>query len=236
MIERHTTEIAYSKHNHKETLDNIELLCEGFYNFKIDFAKEITELKGCNEEKMSLIKAYNKDAMYKTELLNDKLTAVTSGYDDTLKDMLHTMNTIFNSQMSLKTEFNERNNYVPIGSGIDGSGKYTVCYADVRDVNSISKLLSYIPYSYQGYVSFEFNLSFLKYCLNIKIFDIYALLLYANQYRITTITNNDKSISFTYYNVGDIHTEKQSVKMKEIIQYIRSIRPDIELTWNDITI
>ena len=191
LIERHTTEIAYSKQNHKETLDNIELLCEGIYNFKIDFAKEITELKGCNEEKMSLIKAYNKDAMYKTELLNDKLTAVTSGYDDTLKDMLHTMNTIFNSQMSLKTEFNERNNYVAIGEDI-GTGHAIFIRSDSDDIRNIQK---------QVLNGIAFDLQSLLYLPKLKILNLCQLYGYTKKIYILNLSNEVDSKEKLYNNV-----------------------------------
>jgi len=233
-IEKCEKEIAYAKNNYKDMLDNMELFCERMYTMEKQVSNNshtLSELTSQSQEQMSLIKSCNKHALYNIELLNDKLSALSIGYDETLKELVHTMDTLHNSHISLKTEFEERNKYVAIGSGIDGIGIYTVCYADVREVNSVSKLLSYIPYSYQGYVSFEFNLSCLKYCLNIKIFDI-CTLLSSGGYRIKTITNNDKSLSYTYSSGGDIHAEKQSVRMKEIILYVRSIRPDIELTWN----
>ena len=231
LIERHTTEIAYSKQNHKETLDNIELICEGIYNFKIDFAKEITELKGCNEEKMSLIKAYNKDAMYKTELLNDKLTAVTSGYDDTLKDMLHTMNTIFNSQMSLKTEFNERNNYVPIGFVGSGSGDMLL-YKNADDVSSLHELIEY------GH-SIKFDISCLKYFPKLKTIDLFELyrkgttpIYVSNMSNILDNRNNAiNNIYHRYEYDTKTHLLFKEEGTRKVIEYIRSIRPDIELTW-----
>jgi hypothetical protein len=231
LIERHTTEIAYSKQNHKETLDNIELLCEGIYNFKIDFGKEITELKGCNEEKMSLIKAYNKDAMYKTELLNDKLTAVTSGYDDTLKDMLHTMNTMFNSQISLKTEFEERNRFVAIGFVGSMSGDLLL-YKNAEDVSSLNELIEY------GH-SIKFDISCLKYFPKLKTIDLFELyrrgssIIYVSNMS-NILDNRDNTMNNIYHRYK--HDTKTHLLFKEegtrkVIEYIRSIRPDIELTW-----
>ena len=210
LIERHTTEIAYSKHNHKETLDNMELFCERMYDFKIEFVKEITDLKCCNEEKMSLIKAYNKDAMYKTELLNDKLTALTSGYDATLKDIFHTMDTLYNSQISLKTEFEERNKYVPIGEDI-GTGHAIFIRSDSDDIRNIQK---------QVLNGIVFDLHSLLYLPKLKILNLAVLYGYTKKIYILNLSN-------------ELQREEGN---RKVIEYIRSIRPDIKLMWNDITI
>ena len=227
LIERHTTEIAYSKQNHKETLDNIELLCEGIYNFKIDFGKEITELKGCNEEKMSLIKAYNKDAMYKTELLNDKLTAITSGYDATLKDIFHTMDTLYNSQISLKTEFEERNRFVAIGFVGSMSGDLLL-YKNADDVSSLNELIEC------GH-SIKFDISCLKYFPKLKTIDLFELyrrgssIIYVSN--MSNILDRRDGIYHRYQHDTQTQLLFKEEGTRKVIEYIRSIRPDIELTW-----
>ena len=234
LIERHTTEIAYSKHNHKETLDNMELFCERMYDFKIEFVKEITDLKCCNEEKMSLIKAYNKDAMYKTELLNDKLTAITSGYDDTLKDMLHTMNTMYNSQISLKTEFNEKVNVV-------GIGVYDDCPHKPIIINSNTSVFYHIIRDYHG---LSLDLHSLKFLPMLKTIDLSSLYRGTSMVYVSELSNVldkvDQHRNWSAYSsirdIRDFPLLFQIEGSKKVIEYIRSIRPDIVLTWNNITI
>jgi hypothetical protein len=161
--------------------------------------------------------------MYKTELLNDKLTAVTSGYDDTLKDMLHTMNTIFNSQMSLKTEFNERNNYVPIGFV-----ENMLLYKNADDVSSLNELIEC------GH-SIKFDISCLKYFPKLKTIDLFELyrrgssIIYVSN--MSNILDRRDGIYHRYQHDTQTQLLFKEEGTRKVIEYIRSIRPDIELTW-----
>ena len=272
-IEKCEKEIAYAKNNYTNMLDNMELFCERMYTTENQVSNNshtLSELTDQIQEQMSLIKSCNKDALYNIELLNDKLSALTIGYDETFKELVHTMDTLHNSHISLKTEFEERNKYVAIGYGQRSSGNdyCDVFYVPAKEINTINTshdLYKNTPGS-SGYYRIKYDLSCLSKCRNIKTFDIwYLFALASSKCPNTELTDvNYRTLcligipnrEIVYVNGGassyykrDEEIDKCIVEniqsrglygeilkshkgIQNVIEYIRSIRPDIELTWN----
>ena len=127
-------------------LDNMELFCERMYTTENQVSNNshtLSELTDQIQEQMSLIKSCNKDALYNIELLNDKLSALTIGYDETFKELVHTMDTLHNSHISLKTEFEERNKYVAIGYGRSAGNECDVFYVPAKEINTSYDLFTF---------------------------------------------------------------------------------------------
>ena len=232
-VERHTTEFVYFKQNYKKILDEMGLYYERQCEFKIEISREITDLKCCNEEKMRLIKAYNKDAF---DVLNNKLTSLNANYDDTFKDMVHNMDSLYDNQISLKTEFEERNKYVAVGFVCSMSGSLLL-YKNADDVTSLRELLEVD--------NIQFDISCLKYFPKLKTIDLFQVYRqYASPIYVSNMSNIlDKRDNVRTYTepYGNNYCVKTHLLFKEegtrkVIEYIRSIRPDIELIWYDTPI
>jgi hypothetical protein len=225
-IEKCEKEIAYAKNNYKDMLDNMELFCEKMYNIENHVSKNsdtLSELTSQSQEQIALIKSCNKHALYNIELLNDKLSALSIGYDETFKELVHTIDTLHNSHITLKTEFEERENIVHCGFDSGNCG----------EIFTISRIdnIGTIVYNSNGR-SINFNAKSLKYLKNIKKLELQTIYTWTNQIYFDNISN----VLDTSYvkNLDQSFREREGTK--KVIEYIRSIRPDIELTWNGIPI
>ena len=217
-IEKCEKEIAYAKNNYKNMLDNMELFCERMYTTENQVSNNshtLSELTSQSQEQMSLIKSCNKDALYNIELLNDKLSALTIGYDETFKELVHTMDTLHNSHISLKTEFEEREHVVYCGHCNDG------------DIFVSSRTANFLFIHGTNGRGFMFDAKSLKYLKNIKNIELQTI--YGNAKTVYFDNISNLLYSRDERERGD-PCFKEREGPKNVIEYIRSIRPDIELT------
>ena len=187
-IEKCEKEIAYAKNNYTNMLDNMELFCERMYTTENQVSNNshtLSELTDQIQEQMSLIKSCNKDALYNIELLNDKLSALTIGYDETLKELVHTMDTLHHSHISLKTEFEEREHVVYCGHSYDGD-----IFTSSRTPN-----IQFINANNRG---FMFDAKSLKYLKNIKNIELQTIYIHAK----TVYFDNISNIGLSHYGVS----------------------------------
>ena len=231
-IEKCEKEIAYAKNNYKNMLDNMELFCERMYTTENQVSNNshtLSELTSQNQEQMSLIKSCNKHALYNIELLNDKLSALTIGYDETFKELVHTMDTLHNSHISLKTEFEERNKYVAIG---------VYGYSDNRPVIINSNTTDLFYPIHNHYHMMSLDLQSLKFLPMLKIIDLerlynsVSMLYVSSQSNILDNVDQNRICYSTIRDIRDFPLLFKEEGTRKVIEYIRSIRPDIELTWN----
>ena len=241
-IEKCEKEIAYAKNNYTNMLDNMELFCERMYTTENQVSNNshtLSELTDQIQEQMSLIKSCNKDALYNIELLNDKLSALTIGYDETFKELVHTMDTLHHSHISLKTEFEERNKYVAIGFVGSMSGDLLL-YKNADDVSSLGQLIAHNN-------RIDFDLSCLKHFTKLKTIDLFSLYRYVSTIYVSNMSNVLDKQNNVRTHIANPYGDNTSfdglINLKthllfkeegtrKVIEYIRSIRPDIELTWN----
>lgn len=217
--ERHETEIAYLKQNYKGMMDNMEIFCERLYDLKKDYDEKIGALKSSDEEQVCLIKSYNKDALYKTELLNDKVIALTSGYDNTFKEIVHNMDSLYQSHIILRSEFEEKCDFVYCGIG--EKWKTSIINTYVYDFGQLG----------QEVCQHGFNVNSLKYLKNIKNIELKILYFWSKTLYVKSLTD---ILDTTEVSQGQLE-HPLFIKRdgtRKVIEYIRSIRPDIELTWN----
>ena len=245
-FEKCEKEIAYAKNNYKDMLDNMELFCERMYTTENQVSNNshtLSELTSQSQEQMSLIKSCNKHALYNIELLNDKLSALSIGYDETFKELVHTMDTLHHSHISLKTEFEERNKYVAIGFIGSMSGDLLL-YKNADDVSSLGQLTAHNN-------RIDFDLSCLKYFPKLKTIDLFSLYRYVSTIYVSNMSNvldkRDNVRTHIPSPYGDNTSFDGLINLKthllfkeegtrKVIEYIRSIRPDIELIWYDTPI
>ena len=142
------------------------------------------------------------------------------------REMMDNMETFRERLHVLKTEFDESNNLVVIGD----YGLKTVIVK-----SNITNLIKSIT---DNYTTMSFDLHSLKYLHTLKTLDLYCLFNSVTMIYVGEQSNELYDHHKTWYlyakiiDIRDFSLLFQMEGAKKVIEYIRSIRPDIELTWN----
>ncbi len=136
---------------------------------------------------------------------------------------------------SLKTEFDERNKTVAIGVYGHSDNRPVIINSNTDDLYQAAAI---------NYNGMAFDLHSLKFLPNLKKINLELLYNRVSELYVIDRTNildtSDQHNNWTCYStirdIRDIPLLFQIQGSKKVIQYIRRIRPDIVLTWNETPI